>query len=143
MDWIVRSRYGERKAIKVGFEGPKAVSRTKQSFRNECDINKIVAKAKKTGFLVDPMVAGTKRPFFGDFTAVGDYHTARLRILEAEKNFGKLPSKVRARFQNDPGKLLSFLSDPANDKEAEELKLIKPKQENTSPPPNPEPPKAA
>ena len=50
---------------------------TMQSFRDECDINNIIARYETTGFLVDPMVASRRTPSFGDFSKLPDYMEAQ------------------------------------------------------------------
>lgn len=95
-------------------------SRTEQSHRRECNINTIVAKAKKTGLFPQR----TDRPRYGDFTGIVDYHEALTRVGEAKDDFMKLPSEIRSRFDNDPGKLVAFISDPENRSEAERLGLV-------------------
>ena len=52
------------------------------------------------------------------------------KITQAELAFNDLSSDIRAKFHNDPGKLIDFLSDEKNNKEAIELGLkIERKQE--------------
>ena len=48
--YVYEDRHGD-----ISFEG--CVSRTKQSFSNDCDINKIMAKAIKTGIFADSAVS--------------------------------------------------------------------------------------
>lgn len=96
-------------------------TRTKQSFREECDINRIMARYLRSGVL--PPGVGVGR--YGDFSAVTDFHEAQQIIKEAEAQFASMPAKVRDRFKNDPGVFLAFVGDPANAKEARELGLLK------------------
>lgn len=103
---------------------PKSVSKTKQSFRNEVNINTIMAKAKK-GAMV-PIT--NKEAFFGDFTSAVDFATAQNRLIAAQEAFLRLPSAVRKRFENDPGKLLDFLTKEENEAEAVKLGLAKAKE---------------
>lgn len=93
-------------------------SMTKQQFRDDCDINVMVARALRGEIL--PQRSGS----FGDFTAVRDFHSAMNQVTAARDAFMSLPAKVRSRFDNDPGALLDFLGDPSNLKEAVELGLI-------------------
>lgn len=98
-------------------------SRTKQSFREEVDINAIVARARVSGGFSH---VNTKPVIYGDFTTVPDYMSALLIIKNASTMFEALPAVVRDRFANDPGKLMVFVSDPANADEARSLGLLKP-----------------
>lgn len=105
---------------------PEGKSKTEQSHKSKCNINSIVAKIKR-GAYVPPNKVGT----YGDFTNYQDFHTTKNRILEAEKKFMELPSKIRSRFDNDPGRLLEFLSKPENVPEAIEIGLLTRKAEDT------------
>ena len=71
-------------------------------------------------------LAMSKRaPMFGDFTdAPTSLQDAYNRILDAQVLFFELPSSVRERFGNDPMRLLTFLGDPENRREAEKLGLV-------------------
>lgn len=101
--------------------------RTKQCFKDQCDINKIVQRYKKTGRLPDLI---TGNPSYGDFSTALDYHAACNMVLKAETQFNALPAKVRSRFGNDPAKMLEFVADPNNAKEMIELGMAKEKVEN-------------
>lgn len=119
---------------------------TKQSFRDECNINFIMDKWKRTGEIPAAQV-GTMRPNYGDFTNPNDYMTACNRVLDANEAFESLPSFLRDRFANEPANLIAFLSDPNNQDEAIRLGLAKPPVlegappvvENTTIPENPSP----
>lgn len=94
--------------------------KTHQSFKDEADINTIVKR-----FMITGQMPEARMPSFGDFTGVNDFRTAVDAVLLAEKEFLKLPGRVRARFGNDPQNMMEFLSDLANEKEAQELGLMK------------------
>jgi len=96
--------------------------RTHQSFKNECDINRIMARHRKTGLVKQRQ----DRPQYGDFSNVGDYQQALDLVITAEAMFSELSSDVRARFQNDPQQFLNFVDDPANQDEAVELGIAAP-----------------
>lgn len=101
-------------------------SMTKQSFRKECDIDSIVAKAKNEGFI--PVMNGGE-PFYGDVSNVVGYKEALDTVRDAEGLFGQFDASIRERFKNDPGELISFLEDQNNKEEAIKLGLIAKKQE--------------
>lgn len=105
-------------------DDPSSRSRTKQSFAKEADINNIMMRASKTGLLVDPSVVSNRRPNFGDFSDVGDFQSIVNRIRSVEGAFMMLSAKIRSKFDNDAGKLLDFVADPVNAKEAQELGLL-------------------
>lgn len=101
-------------------------SMTCQSYRDECDINCIMARYNPDFGLpvgVDPMKVPTRKAFFADCGDPFDFHRAQQVIAKAHENFDGLPVEVRARFGNDPGKLLEFLDDPSNFDEAVRLGL--------------------
>lgn len=98
------------------------IERTKQSFKEEVDINTIVRRFGLTGQL-PPEVAV---PQFGDFENVVDFHTAMLAVRGAQEKFDALPAEMRFRFANDPNELLYFLGDEKNRDEAVKLGLLKP-----------------
>lgn len=112
----------------VGVDCSKDTPVTKQSFREECDINVLMKSYKKTGVL-EHLARGL--PSYGDFTNAEDYHTASNQVIAAQKAFDELPSEIRSRMDNDPHALLEFLEDEENREEAVSLGLL------------PEPPKAA
>lgn len=95
-------------------------SRTQQSFRGECDINEIVRRFGITGKLPEDL----RVPVSGDFTGIVDFKTALDAVVQAEADFMTLPAETRARFQNDPQQLLSFLDDDKNREEAVRLGLV-------------------
>lgn len=85
------------------------ISRTKQSFKEECDVNNIMRKYFRTGQL--PELA-RREPKYGDFASVPDYQEALNTVLRAETIFQALPSSVRAECQNDPAVFLERVKDP-------------------------------
>jgi phage internal scaffolding protein len=80
-----------------------------QSFKKECDINVIMKKAQRSGELPQ-FNPGS----FGDFTSYDDYHHSCNKVLAAQESFLELPSKIRTKFDNDPGRFLEFVSNPDN-----------------------------
>lgn len=78
-------------------------SRTKQSFRDGADINKILAKHAKAGTLDHITQYGGQYGDFADF----DFHEAQNRLAEATTIFDALPSEVRREFGNDPSKFFA------------------------------------
>lgn len=99
------------------FEG----GRTKQAPSAACDINNIVARYERTGFLEHVR----KTPgVYADATGYGDYHEMANRVTAAKQSFMMLPAELRLRFGNDPGQLLAFVSNDNNRDEAVQLGLI-------------------
>lgn len=102
------------------FEGEKSISLTKQAFHAECDINAIIARARRTGFQPPFKTGG----IYGDFSAFTDYRDSLHLIEQAQADFMALPATVRDRFQNDPTNLLLFIADANNRQEAIDLGII-------------------
>lgn len=100
-------------------------SKTQQSFRDEVDINKIVARFTKDDLLE---VMRNNPGTFADLTKVGNYKEALEKIMLAKETFAKLTPKIRKRFENDPGQLVDFMSDENNLDEAIELGIMPPKK---------------
>lgn len=101
-------------------------SLTKQSFRDECDINTILKRFNVTGQLP----VGSVQPQYGDFSGVTDYQSALNAVMAAQDSFLALPAKLRARFDNDPALFVEFASDEANKDEMKALGLLR---EETAP----------
>lgn len=112
-------------------------SRVEQHHKDSVNVNKIIAKYRKTGLFPHR----TDVPRYGDFSSVDDFHGAQNRIRQAEEDFLKLPAEIRKRFDNDPGELVEFVNDPQNAEEAIRLGLL-PNPENAAPaePQRPKPP---
>lgn len=95
-----------------------------QQFKEESDINTILERFGRTGEVVVPV----RMPEYGDYTGVVDYHTAMNAVISAQASFDSLPAKVRARFDNDPGRFVEFCLDDNNRAEAIDLGLVPPAQ---------------
>ena len=95
-------------------------SLAQQHQRDECDINYILKQFNVTGVLPQSPIS----PQYGDFSGIGDYHTALNRVIAADEEFMSLPAQLRARFENDPENLINFLNDDKNRDEAIELGLL-------------------
>jgi len=109
--------------------------RTQQAFADECDINKIMEKHRKTG-LIDH--ENTNRGDYSDYIGAPDFHTAQNKLIEAADMFQTVPANIRADFQNDPAKFLDFVQDPENQEALIELGLAKrrPGEQRKEPPPD-------
>lgn len=111
-----RKRKGRRVRTPVG-----EVSRTKQAFRDQCDINKIVARFPEVS--IEGSMSGRK-PMFMDLTNPPDLQSAMDKVIQAEQAFMTLPAKVRKEFGNDPRALIAFLDNEDNYDEAVKLGLV-------------------
>ncbi len=77
-----------------------------------------------SGVLAGARGTHARKPFQGDFTTGDSYHAQLNKQIEAQNSFDGLPSHIRNRFKNDPGKLLDFLANPENLSEAQKLGLV-------------------
>jgi len=105
-------------------------SRTKQSFKAECDINTILKKYQKTGLLSH---VSQYQGRYEDLPSEIDYQQSLNAIIAAEESFSSLPSKIRARFGNDPAEFLQFVENPANENEMIDLGLATRRAEEVTP----------
>ncbi len=85
------------------------LSLTKQSFADDCDINKIMKRHMHTGVIEH---LNPREPMYGDFSEVTSFHEALERVTDAQEQFAMLPADVRAMVQNDPERLLQALTSP-------------------------------
>lgn len=109
-------------------------SRTKQAFKDECDINKIMKRFEKTGILPEMIKV---QPHYGDFSDPISYQEALNRVELAKEQFHALGARIRERFGNDPENFLRFATNPSNAEEMVRLGLAT-KREATAPKnPNP------
>lgn len=104
-------------------EGNPELSLTKQSDKAQTDIHAIINRYNKTG-LIDHVAKGVA--MYGDYTNVNEYQEALNRTIKAQQSFEGLPSKIRDRFDNDPGKFFEFATDPKNKDELIKLGLANP-----------------
>lgn len=112
---VTRARREDILALRKPLEFNDGV--TVDSFKDETDINKIIAKAQRTG-TISHMAAHQAE--YGDF-AQFDFMEAQLQIAKGVQIFDELPSEVRREFGNDPGAFFSFVNDPANKDRLEEV----------------------
>ena len=115
---ISKEVYAERKKqtqIKSGN------AKTSQDKKLACDINRIMARAKKNGILPD---LNNRQVIYADFTVLPNYQEALNKVIKMETEFMQLPALTRKEFDNDPQKLVEFLSDPTNEERAISLGLV-------------------
>lgn len=113
--------YGEHLAVDLDFEPGSSL--TKQYFRDECDVNVLMARYLETGVL-DGRDPASARYFDCTELQSIDYQSAMNFVIEAQSLFGTLPASVRARFGNDPAQVLAFVDDPSNLDECIRLGLL-------------------
>lgn len=109
--------------------------RTKQSFKEDCDINVIMSRYLKTG--VFDFVSKYQGQYL-DCTGA-DYQAAMDTVVQANEMFAALPSHLREQFDNDPEQFVSYCSDPSNRDGMAEMGLLQPSAIPTPQPGSTEP----
>jgi len=100
-------------------------TKTQQNFKDECDINNIMAQYSKTGQFTH---VTSRQGQYADFSNITDYQEMLDTVRYADQAFMTLPAQIRSRFGNDPGQLLAFVQDSKNYDEGVKLGLVQPKQ---------------
>lgn len=108
--------------VDVGLKFPRDSRWTKQSFKDEADINTLMARYLSTG---EMPVINQVAPQYLDATGM-DFQAMQDQVVQARELFMALPSALRSRFANDPGQFLEYVADPANRPEMSKLGLLKP-----------------
>ncbi len=119
---------GPYKKVRIKFA---KTGRTKQSFKDECDMNLIIARHAKTGSVTH---LNKSRAEYG-FASSDDFSTAMRTVTVAQEMFDGLPSSIRNRFANSPEHFLAFVQDADNKEEGQRLGIW-----NKDPEPAPEEP---
>jgi len=101
----------------------KDASRTQQHFREQTNINSIIAKYKRTGFL--PVVQNGQ-PMYGDFSSGKSYHEMVNQVQTAQEAFNQLPGEFKKQFEQNPGAMIDFVLNADNHQIALEMGLIAP-----------------
>ena len=104
-------------------------SRTKQSFRDEVDINQVIRRYHSTGVLPQN---NTHELTFGDYSNPIDFHEAQNKIMRANDLFYALPSHIRREFNDNPGDFLNFAQNPDNQDAMEDMGLLPPSMPSES-----------
>lgn len=130
----LRSAYIKHDRVTSDPVGP---SRAKQSFAEECDINTIMAKYKKSGLINH---VNKHQGNYGELPNSGDYQDSLNAIIMAKESFASLPAAIRNRFANNALEFLKFVENPDNRPEMINLGLTK--RTPDDPPDDPETPPA-
>lgn len=94
---------------------------TRQSFKDECDINHILRQYKVTGVVRHLNMAQAQ---FLDVSGVPSYDEALQVVENAQAMFMELPAAARKVFGNSPAKFLDAAHDPAQRDLLEQAGLI-------------------
>lgn len=108
--------------VDVSLKFPRDSRWTKQCFKDESDINTLMARYLSTG---EMPVINQVAPQYLDASGM-DFQTMQDQVVEARNLFMQLPSSLRSRFANDPGQFLEYVADPSNRSEMSKLGLLRP-----------------
>ena len=84
--------------------------RTKQAFKAECDINKILSRAQKAGTMSHLQ---KYEGVYGDFADYDFFENQRM-LTRGREVFDALPSELRKEFDQSPAAFFDYVNDPAN-----------------------------
>ncbi len=84
--------------------------RTKQAFKDETDINKILQRAQKTGTISH---LNKHEARYGDYSGF-DFFGAQLQLAKGREIFDDLPSEIRSEFNQNPAAFFAYVNDPVN-----------------------------
>lgn len=85
-------------------------SMAKQSFKDDTDINKLLARGQVQAATSHLEAYGMQ---YGDFTGY-DFQENLIKLTQGRELFDKLPSEVRSEFDQSPAAFFDFVNDPAN-----------------------------
>lgn len=127
-----RNKYSERLIV----EAPHGVSRTQQHFKDEVDINRIMAKYRKTGVIQHVTRA---RQVYGEFDTTSNMAEQFQTVAKAQQQFDMLPAEIRNKFKNSIPGFFAYIADPANREDCIAMGIFEKPPAPPSPPPSPDP----
>lgn len=106
--------------LKYGLDCSGEPSLTKQTFKDQCDINRVLDRAKTGAGLSHLANYGG---LYGDFSNWDErtYEDMQSEMARGVSIFNDLPAELRQEFDNNPGKFFGFVNDPANQERLEEI----------------------
>lgn len=117
-----RSKFSEFARVVVDCSGGK--ERTKQSFKDQCNINHIMSRYLRSGNVDHLAKHGAHYAVVEPLT----FHECMNIVRKAEEMFNDLPAKLRQRFGGEPANFLAFVQDRENLEEMRELGLARPEE---------------
>lgn len=102
-------------------------SRTRQEAKDECDINRIMKRAQKTGTISHLSKYGEH---YGDFEDI-DLMEAYRRTEQATAIFNAAPSEIKSEFNHDPAQFFNAVQGKSSEeRDALLLRLAQPGRQN-------------
>jgi phage internal scaffolding protein len=118
----------KRRRVQINFDPDQNL--TKQSFKDEVNINNIMAKYEATGTITHL----ARHPAeYGDFSNVQDLQSAIHQVEGARESFESLPSELRAKFDNNPVDFYNYFQNASEDDLRESGIIVDNKQGETVP----------
>lgn len=93
-------------------------NRTKQEFAEDTDINRLLVKHQRAGTLSHLENHGGH---YGDFSDMPDLLEAQSRLQRGQAIFDDLPAEIKREFGQSPARFFSYVNDPANADNLEQL----------------------
>lgn len=118
-----------KKRVRVQWKSDEP-SMTQQHLKDECDVNSILEKYRRTGYIGH---VNRNAGISGDFSTLQDFKQNLDMVKSAYAMFESLPAHLRKRFANDPANLIEFVNDDSNYDEALKLGLVIKAVENQKP----------
>ncbi len=84
--------------------------RTKQCFKNECDIEKIMARADKAGTISHLEKFEGVYADYSDF----DFFEQTTKLTAGNEIFAELPAEIRREFNQSPAEFFAYANNPEN-----------------------------
>ncbi len=84
--------------------------RTKQCFKDDCDIDKIMHRFEVSGTISHLAKFEGVYADFSDF----DFHAQTTKLAEGETIFAALPAEIRREFSQSPAEFFAYVNDPEN-----------------------------
>lgn len=122
-----RAAYYPRARVTLKFIKP---GRTRQEFKDECDLNQIMKRFTKHGVLPGNM---KNSPQYLDVANLPDLQTSLHIMQEAQNAFMRLPAEVRKNFDHDAVQFATFAAKAENIDKLREWKLAPPLPEAPKP----------
>lgn len=115
----IRSKYSPKKRVVVVY--PEDEGRTQQHFKEETDVNYIMARYQKSG---DLALLNRVKTEFGEFEQFQDLSRYTSRVARAEEAFSKLPQRIQKEFDWQPANLLAALDDESKKSYLQDLGVL-------------------
>lgn len=130
---IIRSAYDEIDAVQLDASSDPGA---KQSFKDECEINNIMAKYQTLGVIEH---VAKHEAQYGFATSQSLRESIELQ-RQANEMFAELPSSTRKKFENSPEQFLDWVQNPENASKLDEMGEIHEPEPEPITAPTPAPP---